>query len=196
MDDTSRVEADAKAANRRRRRRTVLLVLSAALAAVMWAACVTSYLVEWSTFTKGPERPRTAPTGVVATGVTGAVAMPVERDESHYMFGHGLIAIHSNTVYTASFQSPNSDLNSWGLAWATVDNMFPGLWRFDSYAAGPVIGVKTWFAATVFTVPAVVLLAMRRRYVPPGHCRKCRYDLRGLSGEKCPECGATGSAAT
>ena len=190
MSEALQSAVESKAAKSRRRRRTVLLVLSAALAAFMWAACVTSYFVEWSTFTKGPERPRTAPTGVVATGVTGTVAMPVERDESHYMFGHGLIAVHSNTVYTASFQAPNSDLNSWGLAWATVDNMFTGLWRMDWYPSGPVIGVKTWFVALVCSLPLAASVVMHRRYVPPGHCRKCRYDLRGLSGETCPECGA------
>jgi hypothetical protein len=166
--------------------RIAVLCASAILAALMWGACVTSYFVEWSTFTKGPERPRAPGAG---SAPTGAATMPVERDETHYMFGHGLLAIHSNTVYTASFQAPSSDLNSWALGWATVDNMFPGLWRFDRYAPGPVMGVKVWLVAVIGTLPLVVMAVLHRRYVPPGHCRKCRYDLRGLSGQKCPECG-------
>lgn len=24
----------------------------------------------------------------------------------------------------------------------------------------------------------------------PGYCRNCRYDMRGLDGGRCPECGA------
>lgn len=42
--------------------------------------------------------------------------------------------------------------------------------------------------------PAPVLLVLGlvvliRRRVPPGHCRGCRYDLRGTTGPVCPECG-------
>lgn len=186
---------DARAARRRHRRRAIVLGASVALAALAWAACGASYLVEWSTFTKGPERPRTAPTGIVATGPTGAAALPVERDETHLMFGHGLLALSSNTVYSGSFQRPYSDLNSRALAWATVDSMFPGLWRADRYPCGPVMGVKTWPVACIATLPLVVALAAHRRSVPPGHCRRCRYDLRGLDGNVCPECGATANAA-
>ncbi len=176
----------------RRRPGTIALVLCILLSGAMWALCALSYFVEWSTFTAGPERPRN-PAALLAPGAM--TAMTVERDETHCMFGRGLVALHSNTVYTASFQSPNSDLNSWGLAWATVDAMFPGLWRWDWYAPGPVIGIRLWFAAALATVPALVLLALRRRYVPPGHCRGCRYDLRGLTSERCPECGEAASAA-
>lgn len=185
---------DAGAA-RRRHRRTIVHGASVALAALAWAACGASYVVEWSAFTKGPERLRTTPTGVVATGPTGAIAMPVERDETHLMFGHGLFALYSSTVYTSSFQLPYSDLNSRVLAWATVDSMFPGLCRADRYPCGPVMGVKTWPVACIATLPLVVVLAAHRRFVPPGHCRKCRYDLRGLNGETCPECGLAASAA-
>ena len=27
------------------------------------------------------------------------------------------------------------------------------------------------------------------RWIPPGHCKKCGYDLRGSPGTCCPECG-------
>lgn len=153
---------------------------------LVWAACITSYFVEWSAFTKGPVRPRTMPPGAPATG---PAVLPVERDETHYMFGRGRFAIYSNTVYTSSFELPNSDLNSHALAWATADNLFPGLWQWQRWAPGPLIGVKLWVVASICSLPlAVVALRLRRR-VPEGHCRKCRYDLRGLSGEVCPECG-------
>lgn len=30
---------------------------------------------------------------------------------------------------------------------------------------------------------------LSRRYIAPGHCRRCAYDLRGLTTDRCPECG-------
>jgi hypothetical protein len=32
--------------------------------------------------------------------------------------------------------------------------------------------------------------------IPPGECVNCRYDLAGLQGDRCPECGAAISRAT
>ena len=29
----------------------------------------------------------------------------------------------------------------------------------------------------------------RARSVPPGHCPKCRYNLKGMTSRVCPECG-------
>ncbi len=172
----------------RQRATRIAFVAFALLALLLWVACAVSYFVELSTFTKSAVRPRSP----AALAVAGAnTTMNIERDESHFMLGHGLVAIYSNTVYSSTFNSPTSDLNSRVLAWLTVDNMFPGLWRIDWYAPGPLIGVKVWFLAAICTVPALALLLMLRRFVPPGHCRRCRYDLRGLAGDKCPECGAS-----
>ncbi len=63
----------------------------------------------------------------------------------------------------------------------------------------PVWGAIGAFAAGVVTFPVGVLTAVFvrlallvcDRVVPrPGLCWKCGYDLGGLSGERCPECGA------
>ncbi len=37
-------------------------------------------------------------------------------------------------------------------------------------------------------LPFVILEHLRRRR-PPGHCRKCGYDLTGNVSGRCPECG-------
>jgi len=37
--------------------------------------------------------------------------------------------------------------------------------------------------------PAIMLLAIRTRGIPPGHCQSCGYDLEGNTSGKCPECG-------
>lgn len=184
------------------RRRTkapgrIALGVCVLLATLMWTVCITSYFVEWSTFTTGPVRVRAAGPGVAAGGPTGAAAMPEERDETHYMFGRGRFMVLSHTPYTVSFAAPVADLNSKYLAWAVADQFFPGLWRFDRYAPGPLIGVRLWVVATICSIPLLLLLFVARltRKIPEGHCRKCRYDLRGLSGERCPECGAEAAAA-
>jgi hypothetical protein len=49
------------------------------------------------------------------------------------------------------------------------------------------------FALWVLFLAAACVAALlwyRRLRVPPGLCRKCRYDLRGVTTGVCPECGA------
>ncbi|MCO6438475.1 MAG: hypothetical protein J5J06_15400 [Phycisphaerae bacterium] len=48
-----------------------------------------------------------------------------------------------------------------------------------------------WFVLAVGLLPLLlpVALEIRRRRIPPGHCRKCRYDLTGNTSGVCPECG-------
>lgn len=41
-------------------------------------------------------------------------------------------------------------------------------------------------------VPAAVIFAIPKRWlglVCDDLCKKCRYDLRGIDSDKCPECG-------
>jgi len=45
----------------------------------------------------------------------------------------------------------------------------------------------SWFLILLSLGSAIVVLHRRGKY-PPGHCRKCGYDLRA-SKDKCPECG-------
>lgn len=171
-------------------RQTCIVLRLVAVAA--WAACALSYIPEWSTFTAGPPRPRTT-----VGGGTPALAGPlVERDETHYMLGHGGVFVTSNTVYTATFDHPSADINSRSLAWATLDPFFPHWppWRFSWYAPGPCLGIRLWFPAALVTLVWVACELLRRRHVPAGHCRRCRYDLRATNhdsqgGVRCPECG-------
>ena len=43
-------------------------------------------------------------------------------------------------------------------------------------------------AAAVFPVGRLAAVLRRRLTIPPGHCRRCGYDLRATP-ERCPECG-------
>jgi len=51
------------------------------------------------------------------------------------------------------------------------------------------IAVPLWAIGLAFGVPAGYLCAKRHR-LRPTDCQACGYDLRGLKGERCPECGA------
>lgn len=52
---------------------------------------------------------------------------------------------------------------------------------FTMAEVGSIVGI----AALVVAV--IALVAVRRI---AGHCRRCRFDLRGMQHESCPECGA------
>lgn len=180
---------------RRQRARGLLrgsVVVMLILSVLAWALFGLSCVVEWSTFTASAPRAR-APWA----SMLGAAPTPrEERDETHYMFGHGRAVIYSNTVHTESFDAPHSDLNSHYLAWATFEPLFPHSrpLRWDRYPPGPLIGLSLWLPAAVFTALLIAVIVLYRRTVPPGHCPYCRYDLRGTADRTdltvCPECGA------
>lgn len=59
------------------------------------------------------------------------------------------------------------------------------------------VGFVTTESSWTFLVPCGVYLVtcltagqvFRRPVIPPGCCRGCGYDMRGLTGPRCPECG-------
>lgn len=60
---------------------------------------------------------------------------------------------------------------------------------FESYIA-------TALPAALVAGFTAIILRRRARYVPPGHCPQCRYDLTGNLSGKCPECGTPISERT
>lgn len=53
---------------------------------------------------------------------------------------------------------------------------------------GYVIGIPLWIPPTLLLVP-VLLFWFQTHRLPPGHCRRCGYDLTGNLSGRCPECG-------
>ena len=51
--------------------------------------------------------------------------------------------------------------------------------------------IPGWYPVGVAGALMAVLWWLDRRRIPPGHCRKCGYDLTGNVSGVCSECGAS-----
>jgi len=61
---------------------------------------------------------------------------------------------------------------------------------YDDRFVGAVI--PDWFLMAMCALAPVGCAVMWRRTLkrrPPGHCRRCNYDLTGNTSGTCPECG-------
>lgn len=47
----------------------------------------------------------------------------------------------------------------------------------------------TWWFLLAALIPTLLAWRKQRRPYPPGHCRKCGYNLKGNVTGKCSECG-------
>jgi hypothetical protein len=67
----------------------------------------------------------------------------------------------------------------------------PGWWFRASFSQTHKELVVPMWAIGLAAAGTGVLAWRRARWVTPGHCVKCGYDLTGLAaGAVCPECGA------
>lgn len=55
-------------------------------------------------------------------------------------------------------------------------------------AVGSQTFFPLWIPFVLIAVPTAFLW-YGDRYIPPGHCQKCGYDLTGNTSGVCPECG-------
>lgn len=49
--------------------------------------------------------------------------------------------------------------------------------------------IPLWLPLLPLLILAAVVIYRDRTRRPPGHCRKCGYDLKGNTTGRCPECG-------
>jgi hypothetical protein len=51
------------------------------------------------------------------------------------------------------------------------------------------VTIPFWMLLVLAALPTAFLWWRDRRSIPPGHCRKCGYNLTGNVSGRCPECG-------
>ena len=61
------------------------------------------------------------------------------------------------------------------------------------WPSSPMLVVSPWhmlgLAVALILTVTMRALDRRARRPPPGHCRRCGYDLTGNVSGRCPECG-------
>ncbi len=95
-------------------------------------------------------------------------------------------------VFHFSLARPESGV-SFATGWADGTSAESALW-FKMSRNGPRdwgLDVPMWSLLAVAAVPTAVMSWRDRRKFGAGRCRQCGYELAGLSGGVCPECGAT-----
>ncbi len=140
---------------------------------VKWAGLILSLLIFclWVAPLPSWERyhARSAETGVIAYCVT---------------FDHGSLAFYYSEVNTSAgilFIVFFPD-DRWTPFFRQGGNAHPGrVWT---------VVVPLWIPFLLVAVPTAFLFWRDRRRIPPGHCRKCGYNLTGNVSGVCPECGA------
>ena len=114
-----------------------------------------------------------------------------------FEFGGGAICVMSGSIHVS-----NIDIDQWRwryrsirfgrnlyapTAWAKQLGWFVSVQATPGMAA-PYVIVPLWIPFAMIAVPTGIVWYRGRR-PPPGHCRKCGYDLTGNISGICPECG-------
>jgi hypothetical protein len=62
-------------------------------------------------------------------------------------------------------------------------------WQGSEWGGVILWMIPLWIPFLIFAVPTGLLCWRDRHRIPPGHCRKCGYNLTGNVSGICPECG-------
>jgi hypothetical protein len=60
---------------------------------------------------------------------------------------------------------------------------------------GTFLCLPLWMPFLALLLPTLLLWRLDRPRPLPGHCRRCGYNLTGLTSARCPECGTAAPAA-
>ena len=109
---------------------------------------------------------------------------------------HGCLLLDIPCSYRARDHHPPS-LRVESAYWFTRRDWWKPRWDSDGWWTRVLIPI--WLPAVVMCSAAMTawrLDTVARRRARVGHCTKCGYDRAGIAGDaKCPECGASSTAA-
>jgi len=118
----------------------------------------------------------------------------------HWNFGSARGRFYCERV---AYPSGYRDVVGWRVGGGPGSGPAAWSWRFGGFEAYHKVFAGSGVDFGQFVVPhyfaMLVLLMlparwwMNRRHVPPGHCRRCGYDLRATP-QRCPECGGATAA--
>jgi hypothetical protein len=107
---------------------------------------------------------------------------------------HGCIEVYRNLSKRA-YTIPGwqvqlrSDVS---LGWLPAYRQYDNTWGTPPariVKTSEVISIPLWIPLLLVATPGALLWWRDRRRIPPGHCRKCGYNLTGNVSGVCPECG-------
>ena len=118
------------------------------------------------------------------------------RGRSHFTDRSGLVVVDHCLYFTLqSAEQPHPYLTpkqlvqlKYVIARLAPQSLTPHhVWR--PFIADGVLVMPLWICLVITAVPTGYLWWRDRRRIPPGHCRKCGYNLTGNVSGVCPECG-------
>lgn len=72
--------------------------------------------------------------------------------------------------------------------------LFPRM--IDASSGGTIVDFPLWCVTLPLGIATGLLWYADRKRTPPGHCRRCGYNLHGNTSGRCPECGEACELAT
>ncbi len=104
------------------------------------------------------------------------------------------VYIRSGTVEAILF-----DDNIWHIRWGWLEShefdLSWGSFRLGSHSYTAQVAFPIWLPGLIVAIPTFLVWRFGPKF-PRGHCRRCGYNLKGLTEPRCPECGAGFSEAS
>ena len=75
----------------------------------------------------------------------------------------------------------------WGWLWSHEFDLSWGAFRLVSHSYTNQVAFPIWLPGLIVAVPTLLVWRLVPKF-PRGHCRRCEYNLTGLTEARCPEC--------